>query len=138
MALPCNTVISDILLLLCKTDKRIPSLARKGVFIEKTLAFGQHHAYFSGPGLSEGGAAASGQDRGTDGGAGALTAGSGHGHDKCDLLQQLCSRHSAGGSVEGLMAAPHNCVCGSQRIFCTSSAVPKTGNTYSIPAFSEL
>ena len=35
-------------------------------------------------------------------------------------------------------ATPHNCVCGSQRIFCTISAVPKTGNTYSIPAFSEL
>ena len=35
MALPCNTVISDIPLLLCKTDKRIPSLARKRVFIEK-------------------------------------------------------------------------------------------------------
>ena len=36
------------------------------------------------------------------------------------------------------MATPHNYVCGSQRIFCTSSAVPKTGNTYSIPTFSEL
>ena len=32
-----------------------------------------------------------------------------------------------------IRAAPHNCVCGSQRIFCTSSAVPKKGNTYSIP-----
>ena len=35
-------------------------------------------------------------------------------------------------------AAPHNYVCGSQRIFCTSSAVSKTGNTYSIPSFLKL
>ena len=31
-------------------------------------------------------------------------------------------------------AAPRNCVRGSQRIFCTSSAVSKPGNTYSIPS----
>ena len=35
-------------------------------------------------------------------------------------------------------ATPHNCVSGSQRIFCTISAVSKTGNTYSIPSFLKL
>ena len=35
-------------------------------------------------------------------------------------------------------ATPHNCVSGSQRIFCTISAVSKTGNTYSIPTFLKL
>ena len=35
-------------------------------------------------------------------------------------------------------ATPHNCVSGSQRIFCTISAVSKTGNTYSIPPFLKL
>ena len=40
--------------------------------------------------------------------------------------------------LPGTKAAPHNYVCGSQRIFCTSSAVSKTGNTYSIPSFLKL
>ena len=40
--------------------------------------------------------------------------------------------------LPGTKAAPHNYVCGSQRIFCTSSAVSKTGNTYSIPSFWKL
>ena len=44
--------------------------------------------------------------------------------------------HSA--DLSKYRATPHKCVCGSQRIFCTISAVPKTGNTYSISAFSEL
>ena len=35
-------------------------------------------------------------------------------------------------------ATPHNCVCESQPSFCSASAVPKMGNTYSIPPFSEL
>ena len=35
-------------------------------------------------------------------------------------------------------AAPRNCVCESQPSFCSTSAVPKMGNTYSIPPFSEL
>ena len=35
-------------------------------------------------------------------------------------------------------ATPHKCVCGSQRIFCTGSTVPKMGNTYSIPSFLKL
>ena len=37
-----------------------------------------------------------------------------------------------------LKATPHNCVCESQPSFCSTSAVPKTGNTYSIPPFLEL
>ena len=35
-------------------------------------------------------------------------------------------------------ATPRNCVCESQPSFCSTSAVPKMGNTYSIPPFSEL
>ena len=35
-------------------------------------------------------------------------------------------------------ATPRNCVCESQPPFCLTSAVPKMGNTYSIPPFSEL
>ena len=35
-------------------------------------------------------------------------------------------------------AAPRNCVFESQPPFCPTSAVPKMGNTYSIPPFSEL
>ena len=34
-----------------------------------------------------------------------------------------------------IKATSRKCVCGSQRIFCTGSAVPKMGNTYSISAF---
>ena len=41
-------------------------------------------------------------------------------------------------TFEKYKATPHNCVCGSQRIFCAISAVPKTGNTYSIPPFLKL
>ena len=37
-----------------------------------------------------------------------------------------------------LKATPRNCVCKSQPSFCSTSAVPKMGNTYSIPPFSEL
>ena len=37
-----------------------------------------------------------------------------------------------------LKATPRNCVCESQPSFCPTSAVPKMGNTYSIPPFSEL
>ena len=35
-------------------------------------------------------------------------------------------------------AAPRNCVCESQPSFCSTSAVPKMGNTYSIPPFLKL
>ena len=38
----------------------------------------------------------------------------------------------------GFKATPHNFVCESQPSFCSTSAVPKIGNTYSIPPFSEL
>ena len=41
-------------------------------------------------------------------------------------------------SNSDVKATPHNCVSGSQRIFCTISAVSKTGNTYSIPPFLKL
>ena len=37
-----------------------------------------------------------------------------------------------------IKATPHNYVRESQPSFCSTSAVPKTGNTYSIPPFSEL
>ena len=45
---------------------------------------------------------------------------------------------SIGALVIKLKAAPRNCVCESQPSFCPTSAVPKMGNTYSIPPFSEL
>ena len=35
-------------------------------------------------------------------------------------------------------ATPYNYVRESQPSFCSTSAVPKTGNTYTIPPFSEL
>ena len=46
--------------------------------------------------------------------------------------------HNAVPALVKLKATPHNCVSGSQRIFCTISAVSKTGNTYSIPPFLKL
>ena len=42
------------------------------------------------------------------------------------------------GACGKLKATPRNCVCESQPSFCSTSAVPKMGNTYSIPPFSEL
>ena len=45
---------------------------------------------------------------------------------------------SIGALAIKLKAAPRNCVCESQPSFCPTSAVPKMGNTYSIPPFSEL
>ena len=43
-----------------------------------------------------------------------------------------------GSPLKNVKATPHNCVCESQPSFCSTSAVPKMGNTYSIPPFSEL
>ena len=47
-------------------------------------------------------------------------------------------RDVGGSPLKNVKATPHNCVCESQPSFCSTSAVPKMGNTYSIPPFSEL
>ena len=51
------------------------------------------------------------------------------------LYLKAPSRHVPEGGRVFSKATPHNCVSGSQRIFCTGSTVSKMGNTYSIPAF---
>ena len=60
-----------------------------------------------------------------------------------DVLNNLASASNALPPLKGQCifyskATPHNCVCKSQPSFCPTSAVPKMGNTYSIPPSSEL